>query len=122
MKHLKFLREDDLFARSINITNNTRTYKCSSYYLKDKFYSIPYNETMHAQVTNDKFYFNSMGEKIIIVICEHCRTFFRVALLFNLSSKNNKRRGIPKKLHLSIEFDGNGMPQMIYRRNYHRIL
>ena len=120
LKKPKFEREENVFARCINITNHTRTHKCSAYCWKEHMTTVPFDGTCH----------NDDCEKIqcsdgIVRVKEtflDCRMGFGKALTYDTSGENNRTRGKKFEPHSSIDFDGNGFPKYIAARNHPRIL
>ena len=50
LKIPKHKRENDLFDRLVNVTNNARTHKCSAYCWKPKKFSQKYDEKIHKKL------------------------------------------------------------------------
>ena len=122
LKKPKFEREGDLFARQSNITNHARTHKCSDYCWKKKSFSQKFDEQLHlASTPEDRFYAQD-GTAMVRVHQHTCRMGFGDKLTFDSSGENNLTRGIPPRQDSCIEFDKNGQPKFIARRNHPRVL
>ena len=120
LKKPKYQRENDAFDRCVNITNHTRTHKCSAYCWKEELRTVSFDPTRH----------NDDCEKIVcsdgvVRVKEKvlkCRMGFGKALTYDPSGENNRTRGKEFQLQPSIEFDVNGFPKYIAARNHPRIL
>jgi hypothetical protein len=120
LKKPKYQRENDVFDRCVNITNHTRTHKCSAYCWKEETRTVPYDETRH----NDNCEKIQCADGIVRVKESYldCRMGFGKALTYDPSGENNRTRGKEFQLQPSIEFDVNGFPKYIAARNHPRIL
>ena len=122
LKRPKFERESDLFNRQSNITNHARTHKCSSYCWKKKSFSQRYDEQLHfASKPEDRFHAQN-GTPMVRVHQHTCRMGYGNKLTFDSSGENNLTRGIPPRKEPCLNFDTNGQPKFIARRNHPRVL
>ena len=63
------MRENNLFPRSVNITNRSRTHKCSGYCLVEKKYSQKFDTVINSNLSVDDQYILATGRKIAILKC-----------------------------------------------------
>ena len=119
LKKPKFQREDNLFERSVNVTNHAGTHKCSDYCLKCKKLSQKFDPERHSDVKEqDKFQID--GVEIVKVKCEECRFGFGQKLAYDPSGENNSTRRIPPIRELYTEPDKNGQVHFFGRQNHPR--
>ena len=118
----KSVRENNLFNRSINITNQCRTHKCSNYCLKDIIYCRKFNPNNDSNIPEEDIFTNQSGDIQVKVKCKECRMHFGRALKFDSSGENNITRGIKFNQSPTIEFDKNYQPRFYARRNHPRIV
>ena len=90
----KISREKSMFDRTVNISNQCRTHKCSNYCLRDIAHSVIYNANIHQNIPDDRIFTSQNGVSMIREIVKECRMNFGKALLFDHSGENNLTRGI----------------------------
>ena len=118
----KFSRERSMFKRTVNISNQCRTHRCSNYCLREIAHSVIYNANIHQNIPDNRRFNATNGVAMIRQIVKECRMKFGDALLFDHSGENNLTRGIAPLNSCEIKFDKNHQPKFFVPRNHPRIL
>lgn len=122
LKKIKASRENDLYQRQSNITNHCGTHKCSGYCLREKSFTVKYDAAIHADAKPEDRFFASDGVERVTIRISECRHRFGRALKYDSSGENNLTRGIAPQMNPSLNFDKNGQPKYVARRNHPRVL
>ena len=84
------MHENNLFPRSVNITNRSRTHKCSGYCLVEKQYSQKFDAVINSTLSVDNQYISASGENFAILKYWEFIMKYGVALDFDSSGENNR--------------------------------
>lgn len=99
LKQFKFQREDDLYCRSVNITNHAYTHRCSSYCWRQKLYTMPFDPARHKEdhpnmiKAFDKPMPDGTMQRMVQISVHECRMGFGNKRLYGLSEDKDHTGG-----------------------------
>ena len=118
----KISRERFICERTINMTNQCRTHKCSNYCLVEKIVLMRYDPIVNHNVDDKDRYVLANGVEMYKHRIKECRMKFGRALNFDHSGENNITRGIPPIDIPHLMFDKNQQPRYMACRNHPRVV
>ena len=85
---------------------------------------MEYNPETHGDDIDmsDTFFDNQGKRRIVSIYVKECRMKFGRALKFDNSGEDNYTHGIQPSANPQLQFDGNGQPRLVARRNHPRII
>ena len=122
LKFNKYERENNLADCGSNIQNHAFSHKCSAYCIRKRKLSERYDPDVHKNIDDNKVYTNSDGNAMVVIEKEYCRMKFGDLLKYDKSGERNLTRGKPPQIRPSIDFDNNGSPKYVARRNHPRLV
>ena len=122
LKQLKSSQESKLFCRKVNICNHCRTHKCSKYCGRTETITFDFKPGFKCKEDDKRIYVDDNGKRKIKLEVYICRQNFGQFLEFDPSGESNLTRGKEPVIYSHIEFDPNGQPKYIGKRNHPRVL
>lgn len=126
LKKHKFEREDNLYDRRVNMINHCWCHRCSDYCLREETVAFRYNPTIHTDTAKWKPFEIKLSDgtpvKMVKGTVKNCRCGFNRQLQFGRGTDKDRTGGIEPNDKPRLEFDGNGVPKLIPRRNKHNMV
>jgi hypothetical protein len=120
LKEFKFMREQHLCQRRINMSNHAFDHRCNDYCWRNVTMKMKYDVVQHA-ASDGECYTDEGGIVWIKMQVKECRLGFGYQLKFPTTCGDRTGGAQPVQI-ATITYDGNGMPTLVPQRNHPRIV